>query len=230
MRSEIPDGATLLEIGPQDISAPRHIVEQHFPDAAPLFINDAARRDCQADFYALMGVRKYMAVDLFDDRAVIRHDMNRRLITWRRDVVTNFGTAEHVFDVARFFANIHSATKRGGLMLHAMPAFGDINHGFYNFHPVMIRGMAVANDYEVLDFTYVDNIANRACAEQSLEDLKLTDVFDTLTSRHTVFNNLLKNAEADETREFDAAHQNTVFDYSFVALRKTTNGRFRIPL
>jgi hypothetical protein len=202
MRSEIPDGATLLEIGPQDISAPRHIVEQHFPDAAPLFINDAARRDCQADFYALMGVRKYMAVDLFDDRAVIRHDMNRRLITWRRDVVTNFGTAEHVFDVARFFANIHSATKRGGLMLHAMPAFGDINHGFYNFHPVMIRGMAVANDYEVL----------------------------TLTSRHTVFNNLLKNAEADETREFDAAHQNTVFDYSFVALRKTTNGRFRIPL
>ncbi len=66
------------------------------------------------------------------------------------DLVTNLGTGEHVFDQRRVFENIHNLTKPGGLMLHVMPFVNWINHGFYNFNPVLYADLAAANDYGIL--------------------------------------------------------------------------------
>lgn len=43
------------------------------------------------------------------------------------DVVTNFGTTEHVTDQWPVFSNIHNACRIGGLMVHVVP--GGVHHG-----------------------------------------------------------------------------------------------------
>jgi SAM-dependent methyltransferase len=73
-------------------------------------------------------------------------------------VVTNFGTAEHVFDIATAFRSMHRLVKPGGVILHCMPAFAFIDHGFYNIHPVFYIELAKANAYDIVDFSYVDNM------------------------------------------------------------------------
>lgn len=40
------------------------------------------------------------------------------------DVVTNYGTTEHVNNQYSVFRNIHSMCKRGGIMLHGVPVVG----------------------------------------------------------------------------------------------------------
>ena len=63
------------------------------------------------------------------------------------DLVTNNGTGEHVFDQKIVFENMHNLTKVGGIMLNILPFSLSINHGFFNFQPVLFRDLAYANDY-----------------------------------------------------------------------------------
>jgi hypothetical protein len=65
------------------------------------------------------------------------------------DLVTDNGTLEHLFSQASAFQWMHDLCKTGGLMLHVLPWHGWINHGFYNYHPVVFRDLAVANSYVV---------------------------------------------------------------------------------
>jgi SAM-dependent methyltransferase len=93
----------------------------------------------------------YRAIDLNGTEAAWRHDLNRPLpIVETFDVVTNFGTSEHVFDQAQLFRSIHALTRPGGLMLHAVPHQGGPDHGFYNYHPTFFHDLAAANEYRLL--------------------------------------------------------------------------------
>lgn len=53
----------------------------------------------------------------------------------RFDVVTDFGTSEHVYDLYECFANIHKFCKKGGIMIHENPENGSWpghnNHWYY---------------------------------------------------------------------------------------------------
>lgn len=71
------------------------------------------------------------------------------------DVVINTGTAEHVFDQRQLFRTIHERTARGGLIIHAVPWKGWIDHGFYCYQPTFFIDLARANRYELLyDLTW----------------------------------------------------------------------------
>lgn len=93
----------------------------------------------------------YRAIDLNGTEAAWRHDLNRPLpVVETFDVVTNFGTSEHVFDQAQLFRSVHALTRPGGLMLHAVPHQGGPDHGFYNYHPTFFHDLAAANGYRVV--------------------------------------------------------------------------------
>ncbi|MDD2857605.1 MAG: hypothetical protein PHU75_02925 [Candidatus Nanopelagicales bacterium] len=51
------------------------------------------------------------------------------------DVVLDFGTLEHVFDVRTAFDNVASAARLGGTIAHVLPANQQCGHGFYQFSP-----------------------------------------------------------------------------------------------
>ena len=67
------------------------------------------------------------------------------------DVVTNFGTTEHIFNQWNCFSVIHGATKVGGAMYHVLPATGYLDHGYYCYTPLFFRDLAKANGYEIVD-------------------------------------------------------------------------------
>ena len=159
----------LLDLGPQDVqtsraflreSIQRHLARDPAPDIAAIFTGDAPRRDCQHKYYSLFGIAEYASMDVDDDRADFAVDLNQPLAGAYRpyDVVTNFGTAEHVYDIARVFAAMHELLVPGGLALHCVPAFAFPNHGFYTPNPNLFIEFARFNGYELLDFSYVDNM------------------------------------------------------------------------
>lgn len=112
--------------------------------------------------YTILGFAEYTSIDLDGADGARQFDLGKNLqdnygFSDQFDLVTNFGTAEHVFAQAEFFANMHSLTKPGGLMLHSLPSRGWKQHGFYRYDDVIVEDLAKANGYEIV---YL-NSANR---------------------------------------------------------------------
>ena len=66
------------------------------------------------------------------------------------DLAVNTGTTEHVANQGNAFAVIHDLIRSGGLMYHQLPAFGNIDHGFFGYQPKFFHRLAQANDYEIV--------------------------------------------------------------------------------
>jgi SAM-dependent methyltransferase len=99
----------------------------------------------------------YAAADLHATDHAWRHDLNLPLpYDDQYDVVTNLGTAEHVFNQYQLFRSMHERTKPSGLMVHSLPNQGCYDHGFFNFHPTLVFDLAQANAYQIVSFVYFD--------------------------------------------------------------------------
>ena len=231
--------------------ASRHLGPADCDRAMTAIFDEATAKpksNAQAAFYSIFGADSYRSIDLTDPRADYAADLNHPLprSIGRYDVVTNFGTTEHVFNIGQSFANIHRLLKVGGLQLHTLPSYGSIDHGFYNIHPCAYLDMARANHYEIVDFLYVDNINVRMARpiESAPFDfgslpIQLRDMADTTAFQTRTAVQLYRNLESPETRlvlEGMAPKDRSyaprpmpdeqlpiflVFDFMFVALRRT---------
>lgn len=61
--------------------------------------------------------------------------------------IVDGGTIEHVFDVRACLANIASMLKPGGRVIHMTQASNWIDHGFYQFSPVLFYDFYGANGF-----------------------------------------------------------------------------------
>lgn len=102
-------------------------------------------------FYSrVLGFSVLDAIDL-DGVSAWRFDLNCPLPLKRRyDIIINTGTTEHVFDQRQAFESIHHWTMPGGVMVHAFPVSGCVDHGFFNYQPNMLDELMRANRYETL--------------------------------------------------------------------------------
>jgi SAM-dependent methyltransferase len=109
-------------------------------------------------FYRMVfGEHAYRAVDLHGTAVAEAHDLNLPLpFSEQFDVVTNLGTAEHVFNQYQVFKSAHDKTKPGGIMIHALPNQGCYDHGFYNYHPTFVFDLSQANGYRIVTLLYTD--------------------------------------------------------------------------
>jgi SAM-dependent methyltransferase len=100
------------------------------------------------------GGMDYIAYDLFDGPRTTIFDLNRDEVPpadrASYDLVINCGTTEHVFNQYNCFKVIHDATRVGGVMYHALPMTGYINHGYFVYTPVMFCDLAQVNEYEII--------------------------------------------------------------------------------
>lgn len=72
------------------------------------------------------------------------------------DIVTNFGTSEHVVLHYTCFENIHRMCRPAGLMLHTVaPPNHWAHHGRYYYPSEFFEGLARANDYELIELSCV---------------------------------------------------------------------------
>lgn len=105
------------------------------------------------DWYLEMGCGRYVSIDA-NGRGTFRANLNNPIETellWPLfDLVTDFGTGEHIFDQAQVWRTMHSLTKPGGYIAFDRPAQGYQKHCFYLTNECLFRDIAEANGYVVL--------------------------------------------------------------------------------
>lgn len=249
---------SVIDLGPQDIQLDRRMLRDVMQGLTPserldelldqVFSGNAVASYAQIPFYSLFGLGPYASIDVEDKRATYRVDLNQPVTGLPEfDVVTNYGTTEHVFNIGEAFRTIHNLTRPGGVSLHCVPSFAFINHGFYGINPNALIEMIRANDYDLIDFSYCDNafvrnvrLGNHGLDSFNLESLPVTlaDMENTQTFMTKVVDLYHRNLLEAETREaisaVDPATRNLppetypsakhhicfVFDLIFVAMRR----------
>jgi hypothetical protein len=202
----LPNGRAMLELGPQDIALNEQLLKGVLADRfgaeqAQSYVQELLQKPPPIParlFYSYFGISEYYAIDGYDARATWIGDLNFPIKVGRQfDVVTNIGTAEHVFNIAEVFRTADALCRDDGVILHVLPSFGGLNHGFYNIHPTVYFDLARQNHYKIEDFTYVDNFEARNSAMNSqgygatmLEDLPIkldtlqqTDIADKIAEQ-----------------------------------------------
>jgi len=93
---------------------------------------------------------EHVSVDLNGLYGSLKLDLTQPLDLGRFDVVTNFGTTEHVPDQLAVWHNIHNALKPGGWLISTTPSPGQWpGHGRWYPTEEWYQAFCNANDYEV---------------------------------------------------------------------------------
>lgn len=130
------------------------------------------REPLTESFYHALGFKKFVAIDVNHKFGSIAMDLNfdiRTHYNYREvfDLVTNNGTGEHILNQQAIFKNCHDLCAVNGLMVHIMPFVNWVNHGFFNFHPVLYADLAAANQYDMIKLS----LANRWGSQVSVDIL-----------------------------------------------------------
>jgi hypothetical protein len=104
------------------------------------------------DFYAKLGCGRYVSVDA-NGSGTVTADLNWPLTHLQLgtfDLVTDFGTGEHIFDQSQVWRTIHDLTALGGYIAFDRPTDGYGKHGFYLVTTGLLEDLAQANQYRIL--------------------------------------------------------------------------------
>jgi hypothetical protein len=93
------------------------------------------------------GTPDCIPIDLNYDKAPSEH-------VGQYDLVTNFGTSEHIANQLNVFSVIHELTALGGVMYHNVPAQGLMTHGLINYTHKFFWYLSRSNGYKVIDLHY----------------------------------------------------------------------------
>lgn len=109
------------------------------------------------DYFGSKGV-KHTSFDINSLNGAIAIDLSQPLpknYFNQFDVVTNFGTTEHIEDQHQVFCNIHDACKVGGYMVHSLPEDGFwIGHSPYHYKPEFPAVLSAMNDYSLIHLAF----------------------------------------------------------------------------
>jgi len=212
-RGLIGVGTRMVELGSQNIS-------QTSGEGLRSFISEFRDEPCSVDsaeleriagggtmasLMKLCGV-DYLALDIFEAEDCMLFDLNTDSVPenlrGQFDLVTNFGTSEHIIDQYRTFMTVHEFTKSGGLIYHDLPMGGYFYHGYFSYTPLFFNHLALANRYDVL-FQWFSKVPIAAPLVQQA------------------------TAELTEGGWPDTGYHDVGIEYIF---RKTTDAPFRVPV
>lgn len=103
-------------------------------------------------FYRELGCGRYVSID-GNGQGTVTADLNRPVTALNLgtfDLVTDFGTGEHIFDQAQVWRTLHELTKPGGYIAFDRPSRGYEQHCFYSTHLCLYEDIAAANGYAIL--------------------------------------------------------------------------------
>ena len=113
------------------------------------YITQGERR-LASDFYRELGCGRYECIE-GNGRGSILADLNEPLDPHpgRFDLVTDFGTGEHVFDQRQVFETTHSLIGPGGWWVFDRPSQGYPGHCYWLADECVWRDVAEWNEYEI---------------------------------------------------------------------------------
>jgi hypothetical protein len=125
----------------------------------------AADAPAARDFWMWLGF-DYAAIDIDGSPNSIPLDLNYDSApsgtVGKYQLVTNFGTTEHVANQLNAFKIIHELTALSGLMIHHLPMQGMLNHGLVNYNLKFFWMLARSNGYRVV---YTNVVADKTYYE-----------------------------------------------------------------
>lgn len=106
------------------------------------------------EYFTSLGA-EHVSIDLNGRLGSLKMDLSKDLLLerpeWRGyfDMVTNFGTIEHVQDgIYEALVNVHNLCRQGGAMIHVGPLIGLWpGHSPYHFHEDFFKMLAQAAGY-----------------------------------------------------------------------------------
>lgn len=100
-----------------------------------------------------MRAGRYESID-GNGRGSITADLNRPLRPWPGvfDLVTDFGTGEHVFNQYQVWKTVHDLCRKGGFIVFDRPTQGYPVHCYYNTNECLFEDLARVNRYRVVRF------------------------------------------------------------------------------
>lgn len=107
-------------------------------------------------WYERRGCSRYVSIDANGANDALAVDLNLPIasrgsgLANRFDLVTDFGTGEHIFNQAQVWRSMHAMAKQGALLVFDRPTVGYEGHCFYLIQWNLISALAHANNYEVL--------------------------------------------------------------------------------
>lgn len=108
-------------------------------------------------FYADLGFTDYSSIDINGEHGSIPIDLNYKLkdekLFNKFDVVTDFGSCEHVFNVSECYKTMHKILKVNGLMIIIQAVSG--GNGYFLYDRSFLDGIAAANNYDILYSSYI---------------------------------------------------------------------------
>lgn len=117
----LPANPTVVELGSQNL----YRGEGDFVNGKWKYADDMYLKE--------LGFAEYMCIDLNGENDAKKWDLSYPIRTTKEfDLVTDFGTSEHVKDLHQVFENINLLCKVGGIMVHENPATGSWpKHGYH---------------------------------------------------------------------------------------------------
>jgi hypothetical protein len=105
-------------------------------------------------YFESLGIR-HISIDLNGEDGALIFDLSKPIrnkeLLGRFDVVTNFGTSEHVENQYHCFQNIHNFARKGGLCIHAIPKIGQWkDHCEYYYDPSFFKKLAELCSYSIV--------------------------------------------------------------------------------
>jgi|ERR1700690_282526 len=109
------------------------------------------------DLWTWLGF-SYASIDIDGSPGAIALDLNfddvPDVLAGKHQLVTNFGTTEHVVNQLNAFKIVHDLAAPGGVMMHNLPSQGGFNHGLINYTPKFFWALARSNNYRWLHFGF----------------------------------------------------------------------------
>jgi hypothetical protein len=177
-------GDRVIELGAQDVCAAPEVISSILAEERLVFESKPSEHVRANLLYSCLGLTKYTSIDASGGNGALAFDLNRDLngdyqYSEAFDLVTNLGTSEHCFNQYAVFKNMHDLCNKGGLMIHALTVQGNVNHGFYNYHPRFVADLAAANHYDIVRLAFTVDY-RPDLIEYSLETFKKWDSHDVL--------------------------------------------------
>ncbi|MCE2949586.1 MAG: methyltransferase domain-containing protein [bacterium] len=163
----LPAGGSIVELGAQELyctGEEEHLREViayfhgHLPSIRPpgdysrAELTAFADRGMLGNLLAACGFR-YLALDIFEAPNTRLFDLNVESpgadLAGQFDLVTNYGTTEHVVNQYLSMKTMHELARPGGLIHHDLPMAGYHDHGYFCYNPRFFVELAESNGYEV---------------------------------------------------------------------------------
>jgi len=119
-------------------------------------LENASEKVSAKRIYATWGAQ-HLSIDLNGEDGAIKADLDKPIsksLMRKFDLVTNYGTLEHVNNQFQGFKNVHDLSRKGGVMIHTLPPPGSWqNHARYYYPKEFVTQLALVCEYKIINLT-----------------------------------------------------------------------------